>query len=326
MKTALITGVTGQDGVYLAEFLLSKNYSVVGTSRDVQRAASSMPRNVCSDVQLVAWDAMSGDGMLQILQEHRPCEIYNLAAYSSGSGMCDDPVKVSMVNGLGIVHILEAVKSVDPAIRVCQASSREVFGDTPKSPQTELTVPSPRNPYGVAKLYADNMVRFYRSQYGFFCSSAILYNHESPRRGLGFVTRKITHAAAEIKLGISAELFLGNLDVERDWGYAGDFVKGMWLMLQHDSPDDFVFATGQTHSVRQFCKLAFGNLGLNYLDFVKVDESVFRVGESTRLVGCPDKARKKLGWETSLSFEGLVSAMVESDFEQLSNSNYNLKD
>ena len=255
--------------------------------------------------------------MTDVLAQYRPCEIYNFAAYSSGAGMYDGPVQQSEINGLAVARMLEAIRKVDGNIRFCQASSREIFGDAKESPQAENTPANPRSPYGAAKLYADHMVRIYRNYHNLFACSAILFNHESPRRGLTFVTRKVTHTAAKIKLGLATELAMGNLDAERDWGFAGDTVRAMWLMLQQPYPDDYVVATGETHSVRQLCEYAFRHLDLDYLDFVKEDSSAFRISERVRLVGNAGKAREKLGWAPEVAFKELVCMMVDSDLQML---------
>ena len=278
-KVALVTGVTGQDGIYLTELLLEKGYRVIGAVRDMHIAAMKLPAQWMSVIELVDWDMLNKQKMAEVLASYRPSELYNFAAYSTGTGMYDDPIEISEVNGLAVARILEAIRTVDVSIRFCQASSREIFGEAVESPQTEFTVVNPRSPYGAAKLYADTMVRIYRQRYGLFACSAILFNHESPRRGLAFVTRKITREAVRIKLGQTNELCLGNLDALRDWGFAGDTVRAMWLMLQHDHADDYVVATGETHSVREFCECAFSHLGLDYREYVREDATAFRPAE-----------------------------------------------
>lgn len=317
MKIALITGITGQDGYYLAELLLAKGYRVIGAVRDRQKARAALPVEVADAVELVAWDMLDQHGMTETLALYRPQEVYNFAAYSSGAGMYDDPVGVGEVNGMAVTRMLEAIRAVDAGMRFCQASSREIFGEAIESPQTESTAVNPRSPYGAAKLYADSMIRIYRQRYGIFACSAILFNHESPRRGLAFVTRKITHEASRIKLGLSKELQLGNLDALRDWGFAGDTVHAMWLMLQHDHADDYVVATGEAHSVREFCECAFSYLGLDYRDYVGEDETAFRPTEPALLVGNADKARTVLGWAPKVGFEELVHMMVDADMQTL---------
>ena len=250
-------------------------------------------------------------------EQREPTEIYNFAAYSSGSGMFEDPVGIGEINGLAVTRILEAIREVDINIRFCQASSREIFGEAIQSPQTERTPSNPRSPYGAAKLYADSMIRIYREHYKIFACSAILFNHESPRRGLGFVTRKITHEASRIKLGLAKELHLGNLNALRDWGFAGDTVNAMWLMLQQVHADDYIVATGETHSVREFCECAFGYLALDYRNYVYEDESVYRPVEAAMLVGNIDKTRTALGWKPKVKFNELVHMMVDADMQAL---------
>lgn len=310
MKTALITGITGQDGSYMAEFLLGKGYRIVGVTRDLSRAV--LPKSLV-DIELVAWNLFDQQAMCYILDRWHPDEFYNFAAFSSGVGMFDDAVGIGEVNGLAVTRMLEAIRQVDAEIRFCQASSREIYGEASESPQTERTATKPRSPYGAAKLYADSMVRIYRQQYGLFACSAILFNHESPRRGLNFVTRKISHEVAKIRLGLSNELRLGNLESGRDWGFAGDFVRAMWMMLQHEAPDDFVIATGETHTVREFCECSFQYAGLDYQDYVREDKLAYRPSEPFPLVGDATKAKQILGWYPHVSFRGLVEMMVEAD-------------
>lgn len=317
MKTALITGITGQDGSYLAELLLAKGCRVIGAARDVQHAKGALAPGLKSGVELVAWDMLNQRHMAEVLAEYRPAEIYNFAAYSSGAGMFDDPVKIGEVNGLAVARILEAIRAVDTNIRFCQASSREIYGEAVESPQTEATPTNPRSPYGAAKLYADSMIRIYRLRHGLFACSAILFNHESTRRGLEFVTRKITHEAAKIKLGLSTELHIGNLDAQRDWGFAGDYVRAMWLMLQQECADDYVVATGEAHSVRELCEFAFSRLGLDYRDYVREDVSAYRPVEPALLVGSAAKANRKLGWKPEVEFKELVHMMVDADLQTL---------
>lgn len=316
-RLAFITGIAGQDGTYLAELLLSKGYRIVGGVRDIQKAHTTIPTDVVDAVELVTWDMCDMRSMTETLSQYRPQEIYNFAAYSSGAGMYEDPVSVGDVNGLAVARMLEAIRDVDVRMRFCQASSREIFGDAAESPQTESTPVNPRSPYGAAKLYADSMIRIYRQRYGLFACSAILFNHESPRRGLGFVTRKITHEAAKIKLGLAKELHLGNLDAQRDWGFAGDFVHAMWLMLQQKKADDYVLATGQVHSVRDLCDIAFSHLGLDYRDHVREDEASYRPAEAALLVGDISKARAELNWRPKIGFKELVQMMVDHDLRIL---------
>jgi GDPmannose 4,6-dehydratase len=317
MKTALITGVSGQDGSYLAEQLIERGYRVLGGARDIGKTAKTLPPELRGNIELVPWDMRDLSGMKEHLSRLRPNEIYNFAAHSSGSGMYDDPLDMSDINGIAITRILEAIRTVDPRIRFCQASSREIFGEALQSPQTESTLPNPRSPYGAAKLYADCMIRVYRLRHGLHAGSAILFNHESPRRSREFVTRKITHEAAKIKLGLAKELHLGNLDTQRDWGFAGDYVRAMWLMLQQDKADDYVVATGVPHTVREFCDLAFERLGLDYRAHVKEDLASFRPSEPVPLVGSFAKARQDLGWEPKVTFRELVHMMVDADMRDL---------
>lgn len=318
MRVALVTGISGQDGSYLAELLISKGYRVVGAVRDVDRARLTFPPGDCSSLDWVHWDMLDEGLMRQVLEKCAPDEFYNMAAYSSGAGMYDDPVGMGEINGLAVTRVLQAIRAVNPAIRFCQASSREIFGEARVSPQTETTPPMPRSPYGAAKWYADSMVRIAREHFGLFACSAILFNHESPRRGVAFVTRKISSAAARIKLGLVSELRLGNLDARRDWGFAGDYVRAMWLMLQQDQADDYVVATGESHSVRDFCQGAFAHLGLDYRDFVSEAATDYRPAESVLLVGDASKARHVLGWRPEVGFVELVRMMVDSDVRQLS--------
>jgi GDPmannose 4,6-dehydratase len=318
MKTSLVTGIAGQDGSYLAELLISKGYRVVGAVRDVDRARLALPTNLRGSIDLVQWDMSDERLMRQILDIYEPVEFYNLAAYTSGAAMYDDPVAMGDVNGLAVTRMLGAIRIVNPAIRFCQASSREIFGEARVSPQTESTPPVPRSPYGAAKWYADAMVRIAREYFGLFACSAILFNHESPRRGSAFVTRKISCSAARIKLGLAKELPLGNLEARRDWGYAKDYVRAMWLMLQHNRADDYVVATGESHSVRDFCRAAFEHVGLDYRDFVREVAADYRPSEARLLVGDASKAWRELNWRPEVGFVELVHKMVDSDLQQLS--------
>lgn len=318
MKTALITGLTGQDGSYLAEQLFAKGYRVIGAVRSSQNSKEHLAVGLRNSVELVAWDMLDQNLMTEVLAAYRPTEIYNFAAYSSGAGMFDDPVGIGEVNGLAVVRILESIRLVNTEIRFCQASSREVFGEAVESPQTESTPGNPRSPYGAAKLYADFMIRIYRQRFGLFACSAILFNHESPRRGLEYVTRKITHEAARIKLGLAKELHLGNLHAQRDWGFAGDYVRAMWLMLQQEKADDYVVATGVAHTVREFCELAFARLGLDYRNYVCEDALAYRPVEAAPLVGAAVKANRQLGWRPEIEFRELVHMMVDADLQSLS--------
>lgn len=315
--TALIIGIAGQDGSYLAELLIAKGYRVIGAARDISKARIQLSAYAINGVELVEFDMANQQRMVEIFSLYRPNEIYNFAAYSSGAGMYEDVVDIGDVNGLAVARILEAIRQSDVDTRFCQASSSEVFGDAYESPQTENSICRPRSPYGAAKLYADSMVRIYRKRYGLFTCSAILFNHESPRRGVGFVTRKITQGAAKIKLGMSSEVHLGNLDARRDWGFAGNYVSAIWLMLQQSQANDYVLATGKTYSVRDLCDIAFGHLGLDYRDYVREDKSAFRPNETVQLVGDASKARSELRWEPMITFREMICNMVDSDLRML---------
>ncbi|MGP6189725.1 MAG: GDP-mannose 4,6-dehydratase [Vulcanimicrobiaceae bacterium] len=316
-KTALITGITGQDGSYLAEFLLAKGYRVVGMTR---RSSTDIHERISAfvdQIEIVSGDLLDQSSMTTIVDAVAPDEVYNLAAQSFVPTSWTQPVLTGEFTALGVTRVLEAIRHVDPKIRFYQASSSEMFGKVVEVPQSERTSFYPRSPYGVAKVYGHWITVNYRESYDLFAVSGILFNHESPRRGKEFVTRKITDRVARIKLGIERELHLGNLDAQRDWGFAGDYVQAMWAMLQQPEPDDYVIATGRTHSVRQFCKLAFEAAGLSYEDHVVADPRFMRPAEVDLLVGDPSKARKALGFEPPTSFERLVELMVEADLERL---------
>jgi GDPmannose 4,6-dehydratase len=321
MKTALITGITGQDGSYLAELLHTKGYRVIGAVRNIQNAKELLPAALVQHVELVEWNMLDQCRMTEVIAEYRSAEIYNFAAYSSGAGMFNDAVDIGEVNGLAVARILDTIRAVDTNIRFCQASSSEMFGNALESPQSEETPFRPRTPYGAAKLYAHSMIQIYRQHYGLYGCSAILFNHESPRRGLGFVTRKITHEVAKIKLGLVNELCLGNLDARRDWGFAGDYVRAMWLMLQHSHADDYVVATGETHSVRELCEIAFGHFNLDYRDYVREDSAAYRPIEAVQLVGNAQKVGDQLGWIPEVGFHEMVSMMVDADLRKLVEQN-----
>ena len=316
-KRALITGITGQDGSYLAEFLLEQGYEVIGMIRRSSTVNFERIRHIQNKITLTTGDLMDEVSIINLLRECRPAEIYNLAAQSFVQTSWHQPVFTGETTALGVTRVLDAIRIVDPDIRFYQASSSEMFGKVVEVPQRESTPFYPRSPYGVAKVYGHWITVNYRESYNMFASSGILFNHESPRRGLEFVTRKITNGAARIKLGLDTELRLGNLDSQRDWGFAGDYVKAMWLMLQQDQPDDYVVATGQTQSVRRFCELAFGHLNLDYEKYVVIDERFIRPAEVDLLVGDPSKARAQLGWQQETSFEALVKMMVEEDVNLL---------
>ena len=317
MATALVTGVTGQDGSYLAEFLLKQGYRVVGMVRRSSTVTFERIEHIQDDIEIVQGDLHDQSSLVSIIEEYKPDEVYNLAAQSFVPTSWKQPVLTGEVTALGVTRILEAIRLVKPDTRFYQASSSEMFGKVREVPQTESTPLYPRSPYGVAKVYGHWITVNYRESYDLFACSGILFNHESPRRGLEFVTRKITHSAARIKLGLSKELRLGNLESRRDWGYAGDYVKAMWLMLQQETPDDFVVCTGKTHSVREFCEAAFGYVGLDYRDFVIQDPRFYRPADVDLLVGNPKKADEKLGWTPSVSFEELVRMMVDADIKYL---------
>jgi GDPmannose 4,6-dehydratase len=316
-KRALITGITGQDGSYLAEFLLGQGYDVIGMIRRSSTVNFERIRHIQEKITLISGDLLDEVSMINMLRENRPTEVYNLAAQSFVQTSWAQPVFTGETTALGVTRVLDAIRIVDPDIRFYQASSSEMFGKVVEVPQRESTPFYPRSPYGVAKVYGHWITVNYRESYGMHANSGILFNHESPRRGLEFVTRKITNSAARIKLGLDKELRLGNLESQRDWGFAGDYVKAMWMMLQRDQPGDFVVATGQTQSVRHFCELAFGHVGLDYRDYVVLDERFMRPAEVDLLVGNPSSAREVLGWHPETSFEDLVRMMVEADVKLL---------
>jgi GDPmannose 4,6-dehydratase len=317
MPTALITGITGQDGSYLAEFLLEKGYEVVGMVRRSSTITFERIEHIQDALTLEQGDLHDQSSLVDLLERYQPDEIYNLAAQSFVPTSWNQPVLTGEVTALGVTRLLEAMRLVTPKARFYQASSSEMFGKVVEVPQKETTPFYPRSPYGVAKVYAHWITVNYRESYDLFAASGILFNHESPRRGLEFVTHKITHGAARIKMGLAHELRLGNLDSRRDWGYAGDYVRAMWMMLQRDAPDDFVVGTGQTYSVREFCEVAFGYLGLDYQEYVVQDARFYRPAEVDLLVSDPAKARAELGWEQTVDFDGLVKMMVDADLESL---------
>jgi GDPmannose 4,6-dehydratase len=317
MRRALITGITGQDGSYLAELLLSEGYEVIGMLRRSSTVNFERIAHIQDDVTLVAGDVLDEVSMIEILREHHPNEVYNLAAQSFVPTSWSQPVLTGEVTALGVTRILDAIRLTDPEIRFYQASSSEMFGKVRETPQTELTPFYPRSPYGVAKVYGHWITVNYRESYGLHASSGILFNHESPRRGMEFLPRKVSHGVALVKLGLQQELRLGNLDGMRDWGFAGDYVRAMWMMLTQDSPDDYVIATGETHSVRDLCEVAFDRAGLKWEDHVAVDERFLRPAEVDVLVGDATKARGRLGWKTDVGFADLVSMMVDADIDVL---------
>jgi GDPmannose 4,6-dehydratase len=317
MRKALITGVTGQDGSYLAEFLLEQGYEVIGMVRRTSTVNFARIQHIQDKITLISGDLLDQGSLIGILREHRPQEVYNLAAQSFVPISWDQPVFTGEVTGLGVTRVLEAIHSVDPTTRFYQASSSEMFGKVREVPQNEHTPFYPRSPYGVAKVYGHWITVNYRESYGLFAVSGILFNHESPRRGLEFVTRKVTHTVARIKLGLADRLALGNLEARRDWGYAGDYVRAMWLMLQQEQPDDYVVGTGRTHSVQELCEIAFGCVGLDWRDYVVQDPRFVRPAEVDLLVADPSKAQRVLGWQPQVSFEELIQMMVESDLAQV---------
>ena len=318
MPTALVTGMTGQDGSYLAEFLLEKGYDVVGMVRRSSTVTWERIEHIKDQIRIVQGDLHDQSSLMNLVVDCKPDEVYNLGAQSFVPTSWSHPTLTGEVTGLGVTRLLEVVRMAKPDARFYQASSSEMFGKVREVPQNENTPFYPRSPYGVAKTYAHWITVNYRESYNLFAVSGILFNHESPRRGLEFVTRKITDGVAKIKAGLQTELRLGNLESRRDWGYAKDYVRAMWLMLQQDEPEDFVIGTGQTKSVREFCEAAFGYVGLNYQDYVVQDPLFYRPAEVDLLVSDPSKAREKLGWSPTIGFEELVSIMVEADLARLS--------
>ncbi len=312
-KRALITGVTGQDGSYLAELLLGEGYEVIGMVRRSSTVTFERIAHIEDRLTLVAGDLFDEVSMIGILRDHRPAEVYNLAAQSFVQTSWSQPVLTGETTALGVTRVLDAIRTVDPEIRFYQASSSEMFGKVQEVPQRESTPFYPRSPYGVAKVYGHWITVNYRESYNLHASSGILFNHESPRRGLEFVTRKVTHGVARIAAGIDKSLALGNLDAQRDWGFAADYVRAMWMMLQQDTPDDYVVATGETHSVRELVELAFAAAGLDWEKYVTIDERFLRPAEVDLLVGDPSKAEKVLGWHRDVDFPTLVQMMVEAD-------------
>jgi GDPmannose 4,6-dehydratase len=316
-KRAFITGITGQDGSYLAEFLLGQGYDVFGLVRRTSTLNFERIRHIQERITLISGDMLDQTSLTRALKDIQPDEVYNLAAQSFVQTSWQQPVFTGDVTALGVTRLLDAIMTVNPKIRFYQASSSEMFGKVQEVPQKESTPFYPRSPYGVAKVYGHWITVNYRESYGLHATSGILFNHESPRRGLEFVTRKVTHHAARIKLGLANELRIGNLDSQRDWGFAGDYVKAMWLMLQQDTPDDYVVATGQTHSVERLLDVAFSCVDLNWKNYTVQDERFMRPAEVDLLVGDPGKAGKNLGWEPNVTFEQLIQMMVEADLQLL---------
>ncbi|MEI6517116.1 MAG: GDP-mannose 4,6-dehydratase [bacterium] len=317
-KVALITGITGQDGSYLAEFLLEKGYKVYGMVRRSSMEKHERISHIIDRVHLIQGDLLDQYSLISALKISQPTEVYNLAAQSFVPTSWAQPVLTAEFTAIGVTRMLESIRLVDPKIKFYQASSSEMYGKVRETPQTELTPFYPRSPYGVAKAYGHYITVNYRESYDLFAVSGILFNHESPRRGLEFVTRKVTDGVARIKLGLAKELRLGNLDARRDWGFAGDYVQAMWLMLQQDSPDDYVIATGEAHSVQELVEIAFEQAGLEWQRSVKLDKAFIRPAEVDLLIGDPSKAKKQLGWTPTVSFQQMIRMMVDADIERLS--------
>ena len=323
MPTALITGVTGQDGSYLAELLHRKGYRVVGMHRRTSTPATGRIAHLLEQIEIAQGDLHDQLSLIDALKQYQPDEIYNLAAQSFVPTSWNQPVLTAEATALGVTRMLEAIRAVDPSVRFYQASSSEMFGKVREVPQTENTPFHPRSPYGVAKTYGHFITVNYRESYDLFACSGILFNHESPRRGVEFVTRKVSHAAASIKLGVQKTVGLGNLEASRDWGFAGDYVEAMWLMLQHDSPGDYVVATGTTHTVREMCEIAFGHVGLDFKDHVVSDPNMVRPAEVEHLIGDASKARDILGWTPRVGFKELIEMMVDADLELIGRTSRN---
>lgn len=316
-KKALITGITGQDGSYLAELLLSKGYKVYGLRRRTSVPILENIEHIKNEIEFIEGDLLDQGSLINAVKKSNPDEVYNLAAQSFVATSWDQPVLTGQATGIGVTNMLEAVRIVKPEARFYQASSSEMFGKVVETPQKETTPFYPRSPYGVAKVYGHWITVNYRESYNMFACSGILFNHESPRRGVEFVTRKVTDAVARIKLGLQSELRMGNLDAKRDWGFAGDYVKAMWLMLQQDQPDDYVISTGETHTVEELVEIAFSHVGLNWRDYVVIDQKFVRPAEVDLLLGDCTKAKEKLGWELEVGFKELVTMMVDSDLNRL---------
>lgn len=317
-KVAFITGITGQDGSYLAEFLLAKGYKVYGMVRRASVDKYERIAHIMDRIELIQGDLLDQYSLISALKKAQPSEVYNLAAQSFVPTSWAQPVLTSEFTAVGVTRMLESIRLVDPKIRFYQASSSEMYGKVLETPQTEQTPFYPRSPYGVAKVYGHYITVNYRESYDLFAVSGILFNHESPRRGLEFVTRKVTDGVARIKVGLSSEIRLGNLDARRDWGFAGDYVEAMWLMLQQDTPDDYVIATGETRTVKELVQVAFEHAGLDWQRYVKLDPAFIRPAEVDLLIGDPAKAKKKLGWSPKVSFEQMIRMMVDSDVARLS--------
>ena len=319
-KRAVITGITGQDGSYLAELLLEQGYEVVGVTRRLSAPNRWRIEHLLDRIELRPADLLDQLSLIRLVDDVRPHELYNLAAMSFVPASWDQPLLTGEYNAQGVTRVMEAIRQVDTSIRVYQASSSEMFGKVRETPQSEATPFYPRSPYGVSKVFAHYITVNYRESYDLFAVSGILFNHESPRRGLEFVTRKVTHGVARIKAGLADTLSLGNLDARRDWGFAGDYVRAMWLMLQQDEADDYVIATGKSHSVRELVEVAFAHAGLDWREHVRTDPALLRPAEVDHLIGNPAKAERELGWRPSVDFAGLVRMMVDADLERLSGS------
>ena len=317
MPTAIITGITGQDGSYLAEFLLAKGYNVIGMVRRSSTVTFQRIKHFQDDITIIQGDLHDQSSLVDVIERYRPDEVYNLAAQSFVPTSWNQPVQTGEVTALGVTRLLEAIRLINPKTRFYQASSSEMFGKVREVPQSESTPFYPRSPYGVAKVYAHWITVNYRESYDLYAVSGLLFNHESPRRGLEFVTRKISYGVARIKLGLAKELRLGNLESRRDWGFAGDYVEAMWLMMQREAPVDFVIGTGVTHSVRELCELAFSHVGLDYNDYVIQDPEFYRPAEVDLLVANPSKAVEELGWQPRVGFKDLIHMMVDADLKRL---------
>ncbi|WP_068779034.1 GDP-mannose 4,6-dehydratase [Paenibacillus sp. GM2] len=316
-KNALITGITGQDGSYLAELLLEKGYKVYGLRRRTSTPMMENIEHIKNEIEFIEGDLLDQGSLINAVRKSNPDEVYNLAAQSFVATSWEQPVLTGQATAMGVTNMLEAARLTKPEARFYQASSSEMFGKVVETPQKETTPFYPRSPYGVAKVYGHWITVNYRESYDMFACSGILFNHESPRRGVEFVTRKVTDAVAKIKMGLQSELRMGNLDAKRDWGFAGDYVKAMWLMLQQDNPDDYVISTGETHTVLELIEIAFGHVGLNWKDYVVIDPRFVRPAEVDLLLGDSSKAQEKLGWELEVGFEELVKMMVENDLKKI---------
>ena len=319
-KRAIITGITGQDGSYLAELLLDQGYEVVGVTRRLSAPNHWRIEHLLDRIKLRQGDLLDQLSLIRVIDEVRPHEIYNLAAMSFVPASWDQPMLTGEYNAQGVTRVLEAIRQVDTSIKIYQASSSEMFGKVRETPQSELTPFYPRSPYGVAKSFGHYITVNYRESHDLFAVSGILFNHESPRRGLEFVTRKVTHGAAKIKLGLADSLALGNLDARRDWGFAGDYVRAMWLMLQREVPDDYVIASGESHTVRELVEIAFSHADLDWNQYVRTDPSLLRPAEVDLLVGDPTRAKNELDWAPTVDFDGLIRLMVDADMQRLQNN------